>query len=473
MKLFRNPVILGRILIPLVVISLLGLGARSHSATEALKQARLAINSESPAEAAEWLGRAAEQLPLRADLWESAGNYATAAGDYLAAIEYYTQADKIGRLSSAGQEALGEAYQHTGDVSSAVQVWESSLAKNGQDGELFWLLAQAFRQMEDYPSAILYLEKLTQFEPTNASAHYELGLILAAVQPEAASAHLVQAAEQDEQFSEAVNILQSALRSAQFDNPPAFVFASSGQALGSIGEWNLAQAALLNAVQKDPYYFEAWAFLGETRQQLGEDGYRELEAALALNPDALSTNVLMSLYWQRQNEPEQALPFLEKAVLIDPNNPALQVDLGALQLILGDLSASLAHYQRATEMAPQDPRYWQLLAAFAIDNEVFIENVGLPAALTAVELNPQDASALVLLARAYFLLEDNLNAETNFRFALEADPDFAPAHLYLGIYYLATGNHSAARQHLSIANQLDPEGAIGQQANSMLEQYFP
>jgi tetratricopeptide (TPR) repeat protein len=243
--------------------------------------------------------------------------------------------------------------------------------------------------------------------------------------------------------------------------------------LGLLDEWDLAHAAFLQATEHDPTFAEAWAFLGEANQQLGESGLTDLEVAWALDPDSLSANILLSLYWQRQNEMEDALFYLEYAAKLAPINPALQADLGSLYLRMGDLAAALEHYQRATQISSQEPRYWVLLATFSVEHEVYLEEAGLPAALRAYELAPQDAAVSVLLGRAYFLLGDYVNAGDFYLNALAINPDYAPAHLHLGLLYLALDNRPAAQQEFQLAMQLDPEGQTAMFARKLLAQHFP
>jgi Tfp pilus assembly protein PilF len=57
--------------------------------------------------------------------------------------------------------------------------------------------------------------------------------------------------------------------------------------------------------------------------------------------------------------------------------------------------------------------------------------------------------------------------------ALQLDDSYPDAHLYLGMYYLDQGNIEKARLHLQTAVQLAGEGPIGQQAQHILNQFFP
>ncbi|MCH7663328.1 MAG: tetratricopeptide repeat protein [Chloroflexi bacterium] len=469
---FKDIGILSRIFIPLLLITISGIGARAHSASSALQQAHLAIQTNQHASAAEWLASAAEQLPYRADLWENAGQQAMLAGNPGLAIEYFSAAVDLHKLSFERQIVLGEAYQQIGDLEQAIQIWESTTEAN-PDPHTYELLASAKQKLGNYDQAVEYLRSLISLQPSNATAQYQLGLLLAVTDPSSASAHLLLAFELDNRYIEQVAVLQSALRSAQFDNPPAYVFTLVGQALGALGEWELARTVLQRATEEDPTYAEAWAYLGAANQQTGEDGLIELEVAYALDPNSLSANILLSLYWQAQNQSEEALFYLQNAARLDPTNPALYADLGALFLRMGDQVTALALYQRATELASQDPRYWILLANFSVEHEIYLEEAGLPAALEAYALAPDDPQSAVLVGRAYFLLGDYPNSLDYFLRALSIDPDYAPAHLHLGILYVNTGEHENGRLEFQRVIELDGDGKYGLFAKQLLAQYFP
>ena len=469
---FKNVGILSRIFFPLLLITISGIGARSHSASSALQQAHLAIQADQHTRAAASLASAAEQLPDRADLWESAGQQALLARNPGMAIEYFNAAVNLHKLSPENQIALGEAYQQTGDLEQAIQIWNSATDAN-PDPHTYELLASAQQQLGSYDQAVENLRSLLSHQPSNAAAQYQLGLLLAVTEPSSASAHLLLAFEMDDRYVEQVAVLQSALRNAQFDNPPAYVFTLVGQALGSLEEWELARAALQRATEEDPTYAEAWAYLGAAKQQTSEDGFIELEVAYALDPKSLSANILLSLYWREENKIEEALFYLKNAARLDPTNPALYADLGVLYMRTGDQVTALALYQRATELASQNPLYWMLLATYSVEHEIYLEVAGLPAALEAYALSSDDPQGAVLIGRAYFLLGDYLNSLDYLLRALSLNPDYAPAHLHLGILYVTTGDHENGRLEFQRVIELDGNGQYGAFAKQLLAQYFP
>jgi tetratricopeptide (TPR) repeat protein len=316
-------------------------------------------------------------------------------------------------------------------------------------------------------------ENVLAKDPNDQLAHYQLGLIYAIIHPDEAVDHLNQAATLDQTLTDPVIKLKNALRRGAFDEDPAYRLVLVGQTLADLGEWYLARAAFERGTQENPNYTEAWAYLGEAQYQTGEDSLEALEKAIALNPSSLAANAFLGLYWHRNSRPELALVYLQTAANLDPDNPAIQEDIAKVLANLGNFTAAMAHLIRVTELLPMESGSWQTLARFSLDYDVQVEEVGLPAARQAVLLAGDDPVAITLLGRAHMLLGNDIYPIRFFTQALEIDPTYPDAHLYLGIFYLEHGEPENAQTHLETALQLDGDGPIGRLAQQVLERYFP
>ena len=319
----------------------------------------------------------------------------------------------------------------------------------------------------------LELEK----DPQDASAHYQLGLILSITQREEAVDQLAQAANQDPSFEAGFTKLQDALRQSSTIQDPAYQLTVTGQALSALEEWFLAQAALERAVTLDPTYAEAWAYLGEAHQHTGQDnGLEALQTAISLDPESYAANLLMSIYWNRNATPMRSLPFLQTALKQDPNNLALLDNLAQTLVDAGMVESGFETLQELTDQSPEKPETWMMLARLSVENNIKVEEVGLPAARQAVLLDPESPAATLMLGRAYLLTENALLAERFFAKTIQLDPQMAAPHLYLAIIYLNQENREPAKPHLLEALTLaeaDGDQAIADQAEKFLNLYFP
>ncbi len=471
-----------RILIPVLLIPLLGITPLPHSVYSTLRQVQLTLDSDSPSDTAENLSQLIKYYPDRLDLWELTGHYALLGGEYETAVGYFQHAAELNQLSSNGFTELGDAALLAGDLATAISSWESAVTIAGPSIYLYSRLLETHRLQDDFNEMIADLQILIELDPNNSDHLNELGLLLATTDPEIALAYLIRAAEINPVYTDNFQTIKSAVDYARtFDNP-AFTLVESGRALANLNYWQHAARAFVEATKIRPDYAEAWAFLGEARQKISlektqdnsEIGYQELAYALELNPDSIAANTLMALYWQRQERIDLSLVYLHQAESIEPNNPTMQVEIGRTIAMMGDLEKAQQYYERATQLEANDPNYWRLLAEFSLIYETQLHEVGLPAARQAVLLNPEDPANLDMMGQIFILLEDFHSAMRFLQRAIQADPDYAAAHLHYGFSNLLQENTSEAWQHLSLAASLAPNGSsIEEQANRMLEMYFP
>jgi tetratricopeptide (TPR) repeat protein len=459
-----------------ILIAVLGLAARPHAVEEAMQQARLAVENGNPEAAAARLGQVIEFYPWRTDLILLAGHYALQGGNHQEAIQYLERAAQQGGLAAEDLLALGDAYLALGDTAAALQAWERIPVEERLTTGYYERMAVYHREQGDYASTAADLKALLQVRPNDATLYYQLGLLMAVQAPEAALAYLSQAAEINPALAPQTQELISEINTARLFDEPAYSFLKVGQELASLGEWELAAEACKKALESRPDYAEAWAFLGEARQHLEtspQAGLEELEQALSLDGSSISANTFMGLYWQRQNDYEKALEYLQKAAEVDPQNPVLQVEIGNTLAEMGDMPTAQMYFEKATTLAPEDAMYWRLLAQFSLQHQIQVHELALPAARQAIILAPEDAKSLDVMGQTLLLLGDLLNAERFLLRAVQADANYPPARLHLGIVYLNLGKTEAGVDQLRLARTLAPDAGTAEQVERVWSYYFP
>jgi tetratricopeptide (TPR) repeat protein len=347
--------------------------------------------------------------------------------------------------------------------------WERALPS----AQAYELLAQVQRHNGDFPAATANWRASIALASDNAAAHYQLGLLLAATTPENALPELMQAAELDSSLEVQVQSLRTALNIAFLSDDHAYQFLISGRALGGLGEWDLAAEAFRNAIAAHPDYAEAWAWLGEAKQQQGQDGRIEIERALVLNPDSAMLQGLYGIYLQRQKQPEKAIAAFQKAAELEPESPGWQMALGGAYEQTGDLVAALAYYRRAVELAPDEATSWQALAEFSLRNGVDLTSTGLPATRRLMELANEDWRSYDIAGQILLETGNPVGAEILLKKAIELAPTQAAPSLHLGLLYLQSGDRTTAYFYLNQAKVFDSADSYGWQAKHLLEQYFP
>jgi tetratricopeptide (TPR) repeat protein len=460
----RLPLFAGAILIAAIFFPVILTGYLSA------KKGEIELAAHNYKAASDSFEQAASFLPWRDDLWEKAGIAASENGNPSDAIIFLNRSRG---LSEQGWLAKGSSYFNTGDVSSALITYQQGLQFH-DSAALYAGLAFIYRQQKDWLDESDALKNQSRLNSADAYAHYRLGLLQTLLEPDKALPELMRASALNPEADPAVQTLRTALNvSATQAADPSQQMLTLGRALGLVQEWELSIAAFEQAITLNADNAEAWAWLGEAKQHLGQNGIADLDQALALDNKSVIIRALRGLYWNRQNKYPQMLAEYLSAAESEPENPAWQASIGDAYFKSGDIISALTAYQRATDLAPQDSTYWRLLAIFCADNGAHVEDIGLPAAQKAVELAPDDPFALDVLGWSYLSSGRYANAAQILSDVIARFPNHLPAHIHLAMTYLAQGNRAAAFDELNYVRAADANGADGLFAGQLLKKYFP
>lgn len=190
-----------------------------------------------------------------------------------------------------------------------------------------------------------------------------------------------------------------------------------------------------------------------------------------------------------QMQGKEALPFLQRAAELLPDDAATQCNLGGELRSLGQLDAAVSRFRRALEIRPdfaeahnnlgaalQDlghakeavasyVRALQINPGFALAHNNLgssLQHLGQPADAVAsfhraLEIDPDYADAHCNLARALGDLGQWADAAASYRRALEIKPDFVVAHNRLGVALRNLGQPDAAAASHRRALEIDPD----------------
>jgi predicted O-linked N-acetylglucosamine transferase (SPINDLY family) len=281
----------------------------------------------------------------------------------------------------------------------------------------------------------------------------------------------------------------------------------------SSGRTEEAAGLLERAVELDPNNVGYLSNLGEAFRLLGRlrDAVAAHVRALAVKPDFAEGFHRLALVLEQNGEIEGAIFYLERAVDLDPGQPALQRSLGealrrqgdlaraaghlscadllssrpaasrALHLDhlasaralrdRGSLAGSVAHYHCAMAL---DPRSVDALVELSGVLEALERPEGAALASSrALRVDPHSAMAHATLAAARVLQRRYDEAVACCRSALALDPDCWLAHFHLG--YALAGNGEAAEAISSYrkAAELRPDRPAAQSALLFLMPYAP
>ena len=440
-----------------------------------LQQADSTMIAGDFAVAAELYVHAVGLLPWRVDLWEQAGTASFFSGNFQEAIRFFEQGREKGSLSAHGWEWLGQAYWSTHELEAAEEVWSAGLEAHPVYARFYYYLSMVYLQQKNLPAEQQALELWVASggREVSGASYYRLGQLLSLSEPKRATEHFLLAASLDPMYDPAVQTMLATLDLASLESDESRRLVLIGRGLGLVDEWQSAADAFRQAVAADGRHAEAWAWLGESKQQIGEDGRSELDSALKFGPTNPVVRSLRGLYWTRLGDGERALLEYQAAAEYDPENPNWLISIGDAYVQSGDLLAALESYTRATEIAPANAMVWRLLAVFSTQYNVQVEEIGLPAAQMAVELSGEDPLALDALGWALTLLERYNEAQDVLEHAVALDPTLALGHLHLGVIALQLEEWETALMYLNQARELAGDGPVGERAQVLLNQYFP
>lgn len=182
-----------------------------------------------------------------------------------------------------------------------------------------------------------------------------------------------------------------------------------------------AKAAIVRALEIDPASAEARATMGNILLFCDwnwEEAEREIETAIRLKPKSLSVYISAAWFYMCKGNSDLELRRMQRALLVEPSSPSLQLFLARIFLHTGDYRRALDSLSNLIESGPD---FWIARRHRA---QAFILSGQPGEALADLLLLPEDraediALRLPLLARAYADCGDLDRAETIYRALLE------------------------------------------------------
>jgi Flp pilus assembly protein TadD len=221
-------------------------------------------------------------------------------------------------------------------------------------------------------------------------------------------------------------------------------------------EWPLATCTLTRAATTHPTSAETQAWLGEALARLGrtEEARQHLVAATTLAPESPLVWLLLGAHDLRQQNTEEAQAALLQAHTLDPENPAPCLALAEVKAQMGDYDEIAPWIEAAVAISPTDAEVWKAVARFYLERHLSDEHYPIRAILSAIQLDPEDGEARMLLGW-FRLMEGNADsALVALDEAVALAPHLGPAHYLRGQALQATGKSEDARQAIIRASDL-------------------
>jgi non-specific serine/threonine protein kinase len=226
---------------------------------------------------------------------------------------------------------------------------------------------------------------------------------------------------------------QVRLSAAVSDNPEASVFYTQGigylLSYEDVDSLDNAVTLLNKAVQEDQDFALACAKLGEAYWRRSEE---------AKNPSDLA----------------QASDWCKRALELDENLAAAHITIGIISRETGDLAGSIASFEKAFDLEPDDPdAHREIARTYQAMDEVEKAEQHY---LKAIKTNPAFWGGYSHLGSFYYTIGRNADAEQMFIRVTEMAPDNARGHYNLGGILFAMGRNDRAEVAFQKALSIKP-----------------
>lgn len=272
-------------------------------------------------------------------------------------------------------------------------------------------------------------------------------------------------------FKEAADVYRTVLAK---DPSNAGAHFALGMALAKLGRSTEAEGELQQAARLAPTLPFAPEALGELylRRQEYDKALETFSSVVKIRADFVPGRVGLADAWWGKGDVAKAAAEYGQAAKLAPNQAILQIRLGMLQEAFGKPQEAEQAYLAAVRLDPKAAVAYNNLAWMAVERKTELDQAA-KWAQTAVDLDSRVPAFHVTLAWAYRANGDLSKAAAVLEKSAAANPRFPEVLYRLGIVYSEAGKTSQAASYLAkaLAVEKDPReaddirkrlGALGQ-----------
>jgi len=240
------------------------------------------------------------------------------AGRYEEAIAEYKRALKLQSLPQIRLN-LALAYYKSVELTEAAGELRPLHASDPGNLQIALLLGDCYFRLGEYKKAVELLEPLEAAHPEEQALNYLLGIALISDGQVGKGEVLVNKILRDGNSAEA-RLMLGAARLEVYDAP------------GAIDE--LSVAVQLNPKLPLAHYLYGKALLTLGHRSEAMENFRE---ELAIDPNEFGSNLYLGVLLNQGESYKDATPYLERALQVRPNDPAVRYQLAIIQMAEGNL----------------------------------------------------------------------------------------------------------------------------------------
>ncbi len=306
---------------------------RRFDAAQAAEQEGDLIRAES--EYRQVLGSALEQL---GDAYHTLGNLGEAEAAYQGAAEASANTD-------TALLGLAVVYLRQGEFQKGVDTVRTLLSQKPMHAQARQLLGKLYFSMNRFDAAALELQEAQRLAPDDSETAVTLAFAyLRQQQLEKAQKIFAELLQRHGESPQIHIMFGAAYRETEYVNQAVAEF---------------KRAVALNANYPRLHYYMALAYLSQEGSHAIPQALAELADEIRRHPAEYSAQYLAGLIYVQQRKLQEALPYLEKAASLEPDNPDAPLYLGQTLYLLDrtDLAVSVLQKSVALTKDPSRNQY--------------------------------------------------------------------------------------------------------------------
>jgi tetratricopeptide (TPR) repeat protein len=318
-------------------------------ARESQRRSALAFEQEGKVAEAEagWRSLLSSE-PDEAEAYAHLGLLEARQEHYKEAISLYRKALSLNPKMPSLRLNLGLSYFKAGDRQAAIQIFEPLLKSEPRSSQealrLVTLIGLAYYGMGEYSAAVPYLKQATAADPGNLPFRLSLA----------------QSCLRTRQYQCVLDVYRQILtlnaESAEADMLAGEAYDELKNDAGALAEFQAA----VKADPKTPDVYFGYGYL-LWRLLKFDEAERAFRSELENNPEHPLALAYLGDTEIRLNRSEQAVPYLEHAVRIQPSVAIAHLDLGIIYEGQGRKDDALREFKAAERLSPDDPSiHWRL-----------------------------------------------------------------------------------------------------------------
>ena len=381
---------------------------------------------------------------------------------------------------------LGGIHQQQGADASALAEFEACVRLNPNYYPVYYRMGEIHLKQQNYTAALQAFDTARNLNRKWEYPQYGIGLVyFAQGEMDRAREMFENITHQKKKFAPAYFKLGQVLAIQGFFDDALEAYAKgseyqdySGQVLHELavifnekGNTDGAIQLYQRTIAAEPTHAQSHFALGEIFYTNGdtETALHHYQQALSLMPsfkDAFYES--LEPYFAGLITPQQAMPILEKAMFVLPDDPRSSFYAGAVEADAGNIEKAIQHYEKTLEIIETDTSYLQLELHLGNFNDVYF-NLGelhhqqgdIDTAVgyfkRALALHPELADRFMVQGQRAFDEEKYQDAIEPLNIHLLLFPEDVSATYLLGQSYEASGNTDSAITFYERTLALDPQ----------------